>query len=161
MSNDKFPPLPPRPKSFRAKTFDPYDDVFGYDETKAHMDTQDARIATLVAEAEISDERVTEYRDANRGLGKRPSGGRSISTNRMHLNRQSFTSPFPQASQLCPIRLARMMPHSGGSCADLMAPLAILRLPAKRLSRIGRNSQPTLREPVDHNRTIHKGEPDE
>lgn len=69
--SDKLPALPARPKSFRAKTFDPYDDVFGYAETKGHMDTQDARIATLVAEAEISDERVTEYRDANRGLGQR------------------------------------------------------------------------------------------
>lgn len=36
-----------RLKSFRAKTFDPNDDVFGYAETKAHMDTQDAHIAEL------------------------------------------------------------------------------------------------------------------
>lgn len=47
---DKPPVLLPRPKWFRAKTFDPNDDVFGYAETKAHMDTQDARIAELKAE---------------------------------------------------------------------------------------------------------------
>lgn len=45
--SDKLPALPARPKSFRAKTFDPYDDVFGYAETKGRMDAQDARIAEL------------------------------------------------------------------------------------------------------------------
>lgn len=65
MSDDKLPALPPRPETCNEVVIDYMDSCV------KRMDTQDARIATLVAEAEISDERVTEYRDANRGLGKR------------------------------------------------------------------------------------------
>lgn len=54
MSDDKLPALPPRPETCNEVVIDYMDSCV------KRMDTQDARIATLVAEAEISDERVAE-----------------------------------------------------------------------------------------------------